>query len=105
VQPLDGACGWDSDSRNEDLGAVADRHFDELVELPVRVVVVGLAGGAADLGQGEVNAKGAVFVVEVFFEFVDDLGAGSVSRVWWRAGAMPWVVAIPLSVWRREGVA
>lgn len=73
--------GWDADGGDEYFGAVLDRNFDELVELSVGVVVVGLAGGAADLGKGEVDAEGCVLVGQVFLEFVDDLGLG--VRVWY----------------------
>ena len=51
-------CWGYPDGGDEDLGSVADRHFDEFVQLAVRVVVVGFAGGAADLGEGEVDAEG-----------------------------------------------
>ena len=78
VQALDGAGRRDTHSRDEDLCAVADGDFDELVELAVRVVMVGLAGAAADLGQGEVDAECAVLVVEVLFKLIDDLGKMSV---------------------------
>lgn len=37
------------------------------------VVVVCFAGGAADLGEGEVDAEGERRVVEVGFEVIDDL--------------------------------
>lgn len=39
----------DTHCRDEDLGFIADGHFDKLVELAVRIVVVRLAGGATDL--------------------------------------------------------
>ncbi len=55
---------------DEDLRAVADGDFDELVELAVGVVVVGFAGAAADLREGEVDAEGEGFVGEVGFEVV-----------------------------------
>lgn len=64
---------WDADGRDEDLGAAVYGYRDEVVELAVGVVVVCLAGGAADLGEGKIDAKGEVFVCEVCFEVVDDL--------------------------------
>ena len=54
---------WDADGGNEYLGAGVDGHGYEVVELAVRVVVVCLAGAAADLGECEVNAEGEGFVV------------------------------------------
>ena len=52
METLDGARGRDADGRNEDLCAVTDGDLDELVELAVGVVVVGLASAAADLWEG-----------------------------------------------------
>ena len=62
MEALDSAFGGHADGGDEDLGAVLDRDFDELVELAVGVVVVGFAGGAADLWEGEVDAEGEGFV-------------------------------------------
>jgi len=50
VEALD-YVGWgDTDGGDEDLCAGVDGYGDEVVELAVGVVVVCLAGGAADLG-------------------------------------------------------
>lgn len=61
----------DADGRDEQFGALVDDDVDELVEEPVRVVVVRLAGGAADGGEGEVDAEGEGGVREEGFELVD----------------------------------
>jgi hypothetical protein len=78
VESLDCPRGRDTHGGDEDFGPVPDGHFDQLVELPVRVVVVCLAGGAADLGQGEVYAEGERRVCQVRLQFVDDLSAAIV---------------------------
>ena len=67
VEALD-YMGWgDADGGDEDLCAGVDGYGDEVVELAVGVVVICLASGAADLGQGEVDAKGEAFICEVCF--------------------------------------
>ncbi len=65
--------GRHADGGDEDFRAVADRHFDQLVQLAVRVVVVRLSCGTADLGQGEVDAEGEIGGGQVGFEVVYDL--------------------------------
>ena len=67
MKALDSARGWDADGGDEELGAGGYGDFDEVVELAVGVVVVGLAGGAADLGEGEVDAEGEIGRGEVGF--------------------------------------
>ena len=63
----------DSDSADEQLCALLDRDGDQLVQLAVGVVVVGLARAVADLGESKVDAEGEVLGGEVFLELVDDL--------------------------------
>jgi hypothetical protein len=58
VEAFDRVRGRDANGGDEDFGAVTDGDFDELVELAVGVVVVGFAGGAANLREGEVDAEG-----------------------------------------------
>lgn len=62
MEAFDRAFGGHADGGDEDLGAVLDRDFDELVELAVGVVVVGFAGAATDLREGKVDAEGEGFV-------------------------------------------
>jgi hypothetical protein len=83
VQAFDRPRGRHADGRHEQLGSIADGDFDELVELAMRVVVVRLAGRAANLGEREVYAEWEGWVGEVGFEVVDDL-SGRV-RFWARS--------------------
>ena len=53
--------------------AILDGDVNQLVEVAVGVVVVGLAGAAADLRQREVDAEGQRWVVQVRLDLVDDL--------------------------------
>lgn len=73
MQPFDGSRGGDPHRADEQLRPILDRDLDELVELAVGVIVVCFAGGAADLGEGEVDAEGERFVGEIRFELVDDV--------------------------------
>ena len=43
--------GWDTDSRDEQAGLLLDNDIDQVVELSLGVVVVGLSGIATNLGQ------------------------------------------------------
>jgi len=74
VQAGNDVWGWDANGGDEEFGARVDGDGDEVVELAVGVVVVGLAGGAADLGEGQVDAKRERLIGQVCFEVVDDLG-------------------------------
>ena len=67
MQAFDCPGGRDADGRHEQLGSVADGDFNELVELAVSVVVVRLAGRAANLGEREVYTKWEGWVGEVGF--------------------------------------
>jgi hypothetical protein len=62
-----------SDGADEELRAVLDRYFDQLVELAVCVIVVCLACGATDLGEGKVDTEREGFIGQMRFEFVDYL--------------------------------
>ena len=91
VQALDDVAGRHADGADEQLGAALDGDGYELVQLAVRVVVVGLARVAADLRQREVDAErqlNAVRALDVWRTptvlLVD--GTGSVLR---RAAGVP----------------
>lgn len=71
MEPPDDVRGGDADGRDEEFRALGDDDGDEVVEEAVRVVVVCLAGGAADGGEGEVDAEGEGGVREEGFELVD----------------------------------
>lgn len=58
VEPLDDVLWWDTDGTDEELGLLLDNDVDQLVELTLGVVVVGLTGGAADLGDKEIDTEG-----------------------------------------------
>ena len=58
---------WDPDRGDEETSFLLDRHGDEVVELPVRVIVVCLSGTLADLGEREVDAEGEIWGAEVGF--------------------------------------
>lgn len=80
VQAVDDGLGRDADGADEEAGAALDGDVDELVQLAVGVVVVGLAGAAADLGQGEVDAERQVRRRQVRLELGHD-GPQLVRRV------------------------
>lgn len=64
VETLDHMRGRHTNGAHKELRPVVDDHVDELVELAVCVVVVCLAGVAADLWEGEVDAEGERLVLE-----------------------------------------
>jgi len=68
METVDHGLGWDTDGRDEEAGARLDDDVDELVELALGVVVVGLSCAAADLGKQEVNTEGRVLVLEKALE-------------------------------------
>jgi len=72
MQPVDDALGRDAHGGHKQLGARLDGDVDQLVQLAVGVVVVGLAGVAADLGEGEVDAEGQVRGFEKGLHLGDD---------------------------------
>nr|POE63738.1 hypothetical protein CFP56_04641 [Quercus suber] len=80
MQALDDMRGWDADSADEERRFLLDRNADQLVELAVGVVVVGLARAAADLWERKIDAEGQRLVREVFFDLMDD-GAQLLRRV------------------------
>ena len=63
--------GRDADGRDEERRAFGDDDVDELAQAAVGVVVVGFAGGAADGGEGEVDAEGEGGGCEEGFQLVD----------------------------------
>lgn len=67
---------WDANGRDEELGTGVYGHCYQVVELAMGVIVVCFAGGAADLGESQVDAEGEAFVGEVCFEVVDNLMGG-----------------------------
>lgn len=58
VETVDDVLGRDTDGTDEELGTLLNDDGDELVELALGVVVVGLTSGATDLGKEEVNTEG-----------------------------------------------
>lgn len=65
---------------HEELGAKLNDDVDELRQLALCVVVVGLARVATDLGQQEIDAKGRVLVLEAVLEVLQ-LAAQDLGRV------------------------
>ncbi len=73
MESLDSVRRRDAYCGDEDLSLVADGHFNKLVELAVRVVVICFAGRAANLREGEVYAEWEGLVCQVRLQLVDDL--------------------------------
>jgi len=71
VETVNGRLGRNTDSGDEELGALLNDDGEEVVELAVGVVFVGLAGRAADLGEEEVDTERSVLVVEVALKVLD----------------------------------
>lgn len=80
VQLLDRVLGGDTDGTDEELGTLVDDDVNEVVERTLGVVVVGLAGAAADLGDKEVDTEGEVGAGKPLLDLLDNaakvLGAG-----------------------------
>lgn len=72
VEPLDRPRGRNTHGTDEQLCAILNGDFNQLVQLAVRVVVVGLARAATDLRQREIDAKRQRLVVQVALELIDD---------------------------------
>ena len=70
VELVHGELRRDADGRDEDGRALLDDHVDQLRELALRVVLVGLAGGAADLGEEEVDAPRRRLVDEALLDLL-----------------------------------
>lgn len=62
---------WDTNSRDEKLGTFRDTDINKLWELPLCVVIVGLAGTAADLWDKKIDTERSVLVVEMLLESID----------------------------------
>lgn len=71
MQALYDVRGRDADGGDEQCRAFVDDDVDELVQEAVCVVVVCFAGGAAEGGEGEVDAEGEGGGREEGFEVVD----------------------------------
>jgi len=71
VELLNDVARGDTDGGNEELGARLDDDVDELVELALGVVVVGLAGIAANLGKEEIDTEGSVLVDKMRLELLN----------------------------------
>ncbi|KAI3485919.1 hypothetical protein L1887_50573 [Cichorium endivia] len=70
VQLFDDLDRGHTDGGNEELGARLNDNVDELGELAVCVVGVGLSCATADLGQEKIDAEGSVLVGQVALELV-----------------------------------
>jgi len=68
VELVDDGLWWDTDGRDEELGARLDDNVDELVELALGVIVVGLAGVTANLWEKEIDTEWSVLIVQVRLE-------------------------------------
>lgn len=71
VELVNDSLGGNTDGRDEELSALLDDNVDELVELTLGVIVVGLASAAADLGKEQINTEGSVLVIEEALELSD----------------------------------
>jgi hypothetical protein len=58
VELVDGPLGGNTDGADEELGTLLDDDVDELVELALGVVIVGLTGRTTNLGDEEVDTEG-----------------------------------------------
>lgn len=68
LQLLDDMSGGDTDGGDEQLGAGLDDNVDELIELALGVVVVGLSGVATNLGQKQIDTEGSLLVGQGLLE-------------------------------------
>lgn len=80
VQALDDVSGRHTDGRDKQRDLLFNDDINQLVQLALGVVVVGLAGVAADLGQQQVDAKRRGLVVQIRLE-LGNLVAQHVGRV------------------------
>ena len=65
MQPLDRSLGWYTNSADEQLRAILDCDFDEIVELSMCVVMVRLSCATTDLWKREVDTERQVLVSKV----------------------------------------
>lgn len=71
MQLVNSPFGRNTDGRHEKLGAALDDNVNQLRELALGVVGVGLARVATDLGEQKVDTEGSVLVVQAFLDFRD----------------------------------
>lgn len=71
MELVDNSLGRHTDGRDKELGALLDNDIDQLVELTLGVIVVGLASATANLGKKQVDTEGSVLVVKEALELGD----------------------------------
>merc|ERR1712028_91312 len=80
VQLVDHFLWGDADSRHEQSGLRLNDDVNQLGQVALGVVFVGLACSSADFGEQQVNAKRCILVVEASFELLD-IGTEHLGRV------------------------
>jgi hypothetical protein len=88
VQALDNLLGWNADGADEERGLFLNDDVNELVQLALLVVIVGLAGASADLGKQKIDAELAVWVFQVRLELVNLVGGTGIRTVKHRNGRL-----------------